>query len=565
MKCQKVQELIVAYLDDEVTPSERALVDAHLNECKRCRSELASFSMTQNFTRHALAARTAEAVPSPQAWNRLQARLAEEARPLPSKVPAWLRRLAPGVGRNTNSVWPRGEPMKKRFAVAAVATCAVLLVAALIIPNAISPVSAQAVMERSAATQDCSAADQGICHTKSESFFDYKAFSLDVDFAWGTPEHTIEESHADLQTGNQRSIVFDADSGQMLSAFGQDEEYFYSGWSETDRVFTIYRSPIAQDSTQVQGGSEFALNSEDLFDQARQDPSVEYVGQETWHDGRKVHVLRFTPEYQLVFEDGEQTITLPVRFISTMYFDAETYQLVETSEAIERDGEEILVSYHRTLVREVLPSNTAIAWDMSDLPNVTIVDDSQRDSGEIFMTGTASSVPELEIVSLEEMVDQADFRPYVLSAVPEGYTMEIRAFDLDGGMLDEQGETQTPCDRAFSIAYYNDSDEFLDLSESGRAPFADVANGAEQTYETASGIKLHFQPQDNAKEGVIRVHIEEDGSGPVAISMAPRRDGEFASLVFATVETPDGFVFELMSNLPIEEIKALAELLVPAR
>jgi hypothetical protein len=133
-------------------------------------------------------------------------------------------------------------------------------------------------------------------------------------------------------------------------------------------------------------------------------------------------------------------------------------------------------------------------------------------------------------------------------------------------MLDEQAQAQTSCDRAYSIAYRNDSGEFLDLSESGREPFADVANGAEQIYETAGGIKLHFQPQGHAEGGVIRVSItEEDGSGPVAISMASKRDGEFASLVFATVETPDGLVFQLMSNLPIEEIKALAELLVPAR
>jgi len=37
MKCHQVSALLVAYLDGEVTPSERILIEAHLAGCDTCR------------------------------------------------------------------------------------------------------------------------------------------------------------------------------------------------------------------------------------------------------------------------------------------------------------------------------------------------------------------------------------------------------------------------------------------------------------------------------------------------------------------------------------------------
>lgn len=66
---------------------------------------------------------------------------------------------------------------------------------------------------------------------------------------------------------------------------------------------------------------------------------------------------------------------------------------------------------------------------------------------------------------------------------------------------------------------------------------------------------------------MIRLSVaEEDGSILGVISMEPIEVNEELALpIFVTIEIPDGLLFELVSNLPIEEIKALAEMLVPAQ
>ncbi len=85
MKCEQVQALVVAYLDREITPSDRVLIQAHLSSCIACQKEMALQSAMQNRISSALQRRAALAVPSLEAWNRLEARLAEEARPSPSR------------------------------------------------------------------------------------------------------------------------------------------------------------------------------------------------------------------------------------------------------------------------------------------------------------------------------------------------------------------------------------------------------------------------------------------------------------------------------------------------
>ncbi len=101
MKCQEVNELLVAYLDNEVTPSERTLIRAHLTGCDACQQELASLSALQSRVSQFLKVRTAQVAPSPQAWSHLQARLAGEARP------SWFQRPALAVRRVGRAFQPR--------------------------------------------------------------------------------------------------------------------------------------------------------------------------------------------------------------------------------------------------------------------------------------------------------------------------------------------------------------------------------------------------------------------------------------------------------------------------
>lgn len=125
MKCQAMNKLLIAYLDNEVTPSERTLIRAHLAGCERCQEELAALSALQSRVSLFLQVRAAQAAPSPQAWSRLKARLGGEARPSPSRLPTWLQRLAPGAGR-IDRIFQGGVTMKK-VALTTIAALAIAL------------------------------------------------------------------------------------------------------------------------------------------------------------------------------------------------------------------------------------------------------------------------------------------------------------------------------------------------------------------------------------------------------------------------------------------------------
>jgi hypothetical protein len=130
MKCQQVNELLVAYSDGEVTTSERTLIQTHLAACDFCQNKLAALSATQDRVRRSLQARAAQAASSPQAWDRLQARLAQETRPS-----SWLQRLAPGIGRSITQSLRGGVTMKKGFAFAAILALVIAVSAVVFVPS----------------------------------------------------------------------------------------------------------------------------------------------------------------------------------------------------------------------------------------------------------------------------------------------------------------------------------------------------------------------------------------------------------------------------------------------
>jgi len=77
-----------AYLDEEVSPSEKKLIQAHLAACQSCQRELESLNHLQNTLRQHLQARAAQAAPSPQAWSLVQAALPADLskKPTPKKM-----------------------------------------------------------------------------------------------------------------------------------------------------------------------------------------------------------------------------------------------------------------------------------------------------------------------------------------------------------------------------------------------------------------------------------------------------------------------------------------------
>lgn len=140
MNCQQTKELLPAYLDNEVNPSERRLIQAHLAGCKACQRDLALLSRTRNRVSQSLNIRAADAAPSPQALSRLQARLAGEAQRPSSRLMTRLKRSAPFASR-AHSTSQGKSTMKTKFALTALAVLLVFAGTVAFVP----PVRAQVV------------------------------------------------------------------------------------------------------------------------------------------------------------------------------------------------------------------------------------------------------------------------------------------------------------------------------------------------------------------------------------------------------------------------------------
>ena len=136
MKCQEVSESLVAYLDGEVTPTERTVIQAHLAKCDACQEEMTVLSALQSGVKQSLQVRAARAAPSPQAWSHVQARLAKETRRASSWLPGWLQRLALGVGSISQNFQFRGSvTMKKGLTLAAIAALVIVVSTIAFVPS----------------------------------------------------------------------------------------------------------------------------------------------------------------------------------------------------------------------------------------------------------------------------------------------------------------------------------------------------------------------------------------------------------------------------------------------
>lgn len=79
VNCNMIKELLVAYLDGEVTGEERAHIESHLDACQLCLDDLDGLRATRQGLRRAFTDMAADVTPLSQSWQRLQERL--EARP----------------------------------------------------------------------------------------------------------------------------------------------------------------------------------------------------------------------------------------------------------------------------------------------------------------------------------------------------------------------------------------------------------------------------------------------------------------------------------------------------
>jgi anti-sigma-K factor RskA len=78
VNCKKVKELLLSYLDNEVTSEERGTIEAHLSACLGCREELEALASVQKELRQAFKDITARASPSLLAWATIKQQLERE-------------------------------------------------------------------------------------------------------------------------------------------------------------------------------------------------------------------------------------------------------------------------------------------------------------------------------------------------------------------------------------------------------------------------------------------------------------------------------------------------------
>jgi anti-sigma factor RsiW len=75
MDCNRVRDLLAAYLDNELSAEERVEVEAHLSACAGCRKALDSMRKAQDAVRSLLTERASGQEPSPGSWEHLRPEL----------------------------------------------------------------------------------------------------------------------------------------------------------------------------------------------------------------------------------------------------------------------------------------------------------------------------------------------------------------------------------------------------------------------------------------------------------------------------------------------------------
>lgn len=341
MTCAQMQIHLNAFLDNELTPPERTRVQTHLQTCANCRGELAQLSSLQKRVRSTLHHQVATVQPSANAWHKLAPRL-QSAPPLPQST--------------------HGGTFVKRtlFVGTAVAVLVVALLAVWMTQNA-KPVSAQEILDRSAQIQQTAQQQGSIQHLQSKIYFNPEA-APSAEQTPGEARTTLWESYHDFANNKARTVIRDANTNAITDIVGTDGVNLYSAKPEQGTITTVYRTPQASDVAHpipVKGGNE-----QDTFEQMRRDAANAHVTQEQWQDGRPIYVLR-----------TEDTGNGAIPTSSAIYFDSKTYQVLGQDSYATRDGKTTLYYSSRILLNETLPAGAAVAWDMTDIAGIKIVDE----------------------------------------------------------------------------------------------------------------------------------------------------------------------------------------------
>ena len=436
---------------------------------------------------------------------------------LPEKVDLWPIVRADLAASKTLSQ-PKELLMNKKFTFTALAAVLVLAIMAVFLANNVTTVSAQQILDRAYQAQT-QTTNQGIAHFRSEAYDNLEGKSD------GQGQDTIVESYSDPTNGKFRVVITDKKTGNLLVVFAFDGSNAYNTEGSKSgqpgaELLIVYRS--AQDrpsligttfADRINGTSNAGLDAEakSIFDKMRLNPHVELVGKETWDNGHTVYVLRSQQEVKSFAKNDPMGLV-------TLYFDVHTFQLMGSSSSIEKDGKEILISRQQILLDEILPASSHVAWDLSDLQGINIVDDLNGEHS-VFETLAPNVNP---AKALAAKTDSA----YLLKTVPDGFSLEI-------SVLPKQPANQP---FFYQAGYTNQAGDYFIIRTFTDKPLEDTS-WADETYTTASGLVLYFVNQPS-----ITTRGEEFNGG--------------------LMQTPNGKTYAIESTLPRERIKEFVEDLV---
>jgi len=507
MNCKEAQPLFTFYLDHEIEPATRRSIANHLAGCSSCQKELAAMAAARSSTRHALQS-LASAEPSPQAWEQLQNRLLKEARPSRSSLSGWISRLAPGRKSVPHFAFEGDNPMLKRLIIPALGVVLVITLVVIFLARGATPVSAQQILDRASAAQSAGTF-KGIQHIRVDTYQNLK-----TQTGAQAGQNTSIESYLDFETGYMRWVVTNTATHQVIDAFAYDGTYTYSSKQPADGTptgpLTIYRVPQSPDKLADLQHSGPGKNARQMFDMFRSDANVE-LKQETQADGRLIYSLTSAEPAKTVSGNSAQVSM----GLTTMIFDAQTYQLLEIQSQIRKDGQDVLISTQRYVANEILPAGTRVSWDLSDVTSVSILDDPRGLHGDLLP----------EIISQSELSTHVK-NAYVLKMVPDGFSEEITA------------APNQPANQPFVyvVAYRKQDGNYFVLQPTGEVHVTIENSSSSEPYTTASGLVVQFTDT---------LHIPEG-----------------KDVTAAVLTVPDGTTFDLNSTLSREQIKALAENLV---
>jgi hypothetical protein len=307
---------------------------------------------------------------------------------------------------------------------------------------------------------------------------------------------------------------------QAVYAFDGSNAYAMEGVKSAQNSLTVYRVPQNRPSLQgttfsdrINGKLNAALDAQakNMFDRMRQDPQVELLGKETWKNGQTVYVLR--SQQVVKWQDGNE-VAQPMGLV-TLYFDVKTYQLLGSRVTVEKDGKEIVISRQQIVLDETLPADSPIAWDLSDLQGVNIVDDKNGEHALPEVTSTKA---------LAVRIPSA----YLLRTVPDGFSLEVKVLPKQYPNRSGNGPF------FYEATYTNQAGDYFNIRAFDNKKLEDTS-WAFETYTTASGLILYFVNQPSAD-------IREFNGG--------------------LMQAPNGHTYAIESSLPRATIKTFLEDLV---